>query len=68
MAVPKKKTSRRRRDMRRAHDFLTVSAASEPCPSCGELKLRHQLCPGCGSYKGKQITKAKPEVEAPSAG
>ncbi len=66
MAVPKKKTSRRRRDMRRAHDFLTPSAASEPCPSCGELKLRHQLCAACGSYRGKPVV--KPAVEAPSAG
>lgn len=66
MAVPKKRTSRRRRDMRRAHDFLTPNSASEPCPSCGELKLRHQLCLACGSYKGKVVV--APKAEAPAAG
>jgi len=55
MAVPKKRTSRRRRDMRRAHDHLTVNAASEPCANCGELKLRHRVCDGCGQYKGLQV-------------
>lgn len=55
MAVPKKRSSRSVRDMRRAHDFLTASAASEPCPACGELKRRHQLCAACGAYRGKQV-------------
>jgi large subunit ribosomal protein L32 len=41
--------------MRRAHDFLTHSAAAEACPSCGELKLRHHVCDACGTYRGKQI-------------
>ena len=41
--------------MRRAHDGLEVTAAAEPCPSCGELKLRHRVCDHCGTYKGQQI-------------
>lgn len=63
MAVPKKRTSRRRRDMRRAHDGLVATAASEPCPSCGELKLRHHLCTSCGTYRGKQIVKSEAASE-----
>ena len=55
MAVPKKRTSRRRRDMRRAHDGLKVTAAAEACPNCGELKLRHRVCEACGTYKGMQV-------------
>lgn len=55
MAVPKKRTSRRRRDMRRAHDHLTFSAAVELCENCGELKLRHRLCESCGTYRGRQV-------------
>ena len=61
MAVPKKRTSRRRRDMRRAHDALNYSAAAESCPACGELKLRHNLCDACGTYRGKQIVEAAAE-------
>ena len=55
MAVPKKRTSRRRRDMRRAHDGLVVTAAVESCPNCGEVKLRHRMCDECGVYRGRQI-------------
>lgn len=55
MAVPKKRTSRRRRDMRRAHDGLKFNAAVESCPGCGELKLRHRVCEACGQYRGRQI-------------
>jgi large subunit ribosomal protein L32 len=55
MAVPKKRTSRRRRDMRRAHDHLTFTAAVEPCPDCGELRLRHRVCEGCGMYRGQKV-------------
>lgn len=55
MAVPKKRTSRRRRDMRRSHDALVFSAAVEICPECGELKQRHNVCLACGTYRGKQV-------------
>ena len=55
MAVPKKRTSRSRRDMRRAHDALKFTAAVEDCSNCGELKLRHRLCDACGTYKGRQV-------------
>ncbi len=55
MAVPKKKMSKSRRNQRRAHDAIKFTAAVEACPSCGELKLRHRVCMGCGSYRGRQI-------------
>jgi large subunit ribosomal protein L32 len=55
MAVPKKRTSKRRRDMRRAHDGLNFTAAVGSCPSCGELHLRHRVCEHCGTYRGRQV-------------
>ncbi|MCB9671728.1 MAG: 50S ribosomal protein L32 [Alphaproteobacteria bacterium] len=55
MAVPKKRMSRRRRDMRRAHDHLTFTAAVEACPECGGLKLRHRVCEECGTYRGMKV-------------
>lgn len=58
MAVPKKRTSRARRDQRRAHDAIKFSAATELCPSCGEPKLRHRVCLACGTYRGKQVFQA----------
>jgi large subunit ribosomal protein L32 len=54
MAVPKKKTSPSRRKMRRAHHALKQVASVE-CANCGDRKLPHHLCPGCGYYKGRQV-------------
>ena len=54
MATPKKKTSKSRRDMRRAHDALTPASYQE-CPNCGELKRPHNVCPKCGQYDGKEV-------------
>lgn len=58
MAVPKKKTSKRRRGMRRAHDALNYTAAVEVCEACGELHLRHHACTQCGTYRGRQVLPA----------
>lgn len=55
MPVPKKRTSKSRKNMRRSHDHLTATAAVEQCPSCGELKLRHRVCEGCGTYRGQVV-------------
>jgi large subunit ribosomal protein L32 len=57
MAVPKKRTSKSRRGMRRAHDAISFTADVEVCDNCSALKLRHRVCEDCGYYKGKQITK-----------
>lgn len=58
MAVPKKKTSKSRKNMRRAHDFLTPPAASV-CPQCTAPKLPHRACASCGTYKGREVIKAE---------
>ncbi|ORJ63562.1 50S ribosomal protein L32 [Geothermobacter hydrogeniphilus] len=54
MAVPKKKTSKSKRDMRRSHDSLSAPALSL-CPQCNEPKQPHRACPNCGVYKGKDV-------------
>ncbi len=58
MAVPKKKTSKSRKNMRRAHDFLTIPAVST-CPQCKSPKLPHRACAACGTYKGKEVIKSE---------
>jgi large subunit ribosomal protein L32 len=58
MAVPKKKISTSRRNMRRAHDSI-ASAAYEECSSCGELKRNHHVCPSCGQYNGREVVDAE---------
>jgi large subunit ribosomal protein L32 len=54
MAVPKKKTSQSRRNMRRAHDSLKPVNSVE-CSNCGVRKLPHHLCKACGHYNGRQV-------------
>jgi len=54
MAVPKKKTSKSRRNMRRAHHALPPSSYNE-CPNCGETKRPHHLCNACGYYDGREV-------------
>ncbi|MCA3254255.1 MAG: 50S ribosomal protein L32 [Alphaproteobacteria bacterium] len=54
MAVPKRKTSPSRRNMRRSHHALTATATQE-CPNCGELKLPHHVCGACGYYNNREV-------------
>jgi len=53
MAVPKKKTSTSKRNMRRSHDALGAVNVSEN-PTTGEYTLSHHVSPD-GYYKGKQV-------------
>ncbi|HHU79068.1 MAG: 50S ribosomal protein L32 [Caldicoprobacterales bacterium] len=54
MAVPKKKTSKGRRDRRRANWKLSLPGVVD-CPQCGESKLSHRVCKKCGYYDKKQV-------------
>ncbi len=54
MAVPKRKTSKSKRDMRRAHHKASAPTISV-CPECGEAKLPHHICTSCGSYNGRTV-------------
>ncbi len=56
MAVPKKKTSKSRRNMRRSHHALEAQNIITDSYS-GEYRLSHRMCLVDGTYKGKQIIK-----------
>lgn len=48
MAVPKKKVSRRRRDIRRFNPAnLPPRATTVPCKGCGEYVRAHTICMSC---------------------
>ncbi|MCO5142116.1 MAG: 50S ribosomal protein L32 [Oligoflexia bacterium] len=56
MAVPKKKTTRARRDLRRHSSAYRLHAANSIlCSNCGVPSLSHRICGECGNYNGKQI-------------
>ena len=52
MALPKKKTSKSRKNMRRAHDH--VATPNVVLCKCGEPVLSHRACAACGNYKDRQ--------------
>ena len=54
MAVPKRKTTKSKRDMRRAHDSLTTVNWVEDRET-GEPKRRHHIDLKTGTYKGRQV-------------
>ncbi len=60
MAVPKRKTSRARRDRRRSHDALALPARST-CPQCKEPKRPHHICRNCGTYRGRTLIQTDEE-------
>ncbi len=53
MPVPKRKTSKSKRDKRRTHQKIDGPNLST-CPECGEAILPHHACPSCGVYKGRE--------------
>lgn len=57
MAVPKRKTSPSRRNMRRSHHALDQVTVSED-KTTGELKRPHHVSAD-GYYNGRQVTKSK---------
>ena len=58
MAVPKRKTSKSKRNMRRSHDSLMFINVVEDKES-GEPRLQHRIDMSTGMYNGRQILKQK---------
>ncbi len=54
MAVPKRRTSKARKNSRRAHWKMKEIQLVE-CPHCFELKLPHRVCLNCGFYKDRAV-------------
>ncbi|MEK7377657.1 MAG: 50S ribosomal protein L32 [Candidatus Binatota bacterium] len=58
MPVPKRRTSKRKKNQRRSHDALATPQWSK-CPKCGETVFPHRACPSCGHYRGRAVLPAK---------
>ncbi|MEM1028867.1 MAG: 50S ribosomal protein L32 [Myxococcota bacterium] len=62
MAVPKRRKSSSKRDMRRSqHDKITPRQFVT-CTYCGEIVLPHRACRACGWYKDRIAVTPKDEV------
>ena len=53
-AVPKRKVSKSRKNMRRSHHALS-SPSSAACPQCNEPRAPHRVCRFCGTYDGRPV-------------
>ena len=62
MAVPKRKVSKTRKNMRRTH-YKIDEAQTSVCKTCGETKKPHRVCPSCGTYKGREVIQKEKEEE-----
>jgi large subunit ribosomal protein L32 len=63
VAVPKRRKSQSKRDMRRAnHDKVTPPNVAA-CPKCGEATLPHRVCAACGYYKGRRVRPGTRDAE-----
>lgn len=47
---------------RRGHHALDEARFSK-CVSCGAEHIRHQMCPSCGMYRGRQVVDVKAAAE-----
>lgn len=61
MAVPKRRQSKSRSASRRAQVMKRTAPNGMPCPRCGEMKLSHRACAGCGFYKDRIVVQSKEE-------
>lgn len=62
MAVPKKRTSKTKRNMRRSHHALSRIKLVE-CQRCHQQVPGHTACPNCGTYKGREVIDVMKKLE-----
>lgn len=61
MAVPKRRTSKARKNKRRSH-WKLISPTLGRCSHCHQLKPPHSVCPNCGFYAGREVIKIEEEL------
>ena len=58
MAVPKRRTSKRKKRARNTHK-AAAPIVLQKCPRCQSMKRPHRVCDECGYYAGEQRVEAK---------
>lgn len=61
MAVPKRKTSKARKNKRRSHLKLSAPSLTR-CSRCHQYKPPHTVCSNCGYYGGREVIKVEEEL------
>jgi large subunit ribosomal protein L32 len=55
MAVPKKRKSKSKTRSRKTANMKLTIPGFQECPSCGDSKQSHRVCPTCGQYREEQV-------------
>lgn len=58
MPVPKRRTGKTKRNMRRSHHALKTPTLTE-CQNCGEKVVPHRVCLKCGYYGARTVINAE---------
>ena len=58
MAVPKRRTSKRKKRARNTHK-QAAPVVLQKCPQCQSMKRPHHVCDECGYYAGEQRVAAQ---------
>ncbi|TGK10239.1 50S ribosomal protein L32 [Leptospira fletcheri] len=58
MAVPKRRKSKSKVRMKRAHHAIGKPNLV-PCPNCNSFRPPHRICPVCGFYKDRVVLEPK---------
>ena len=59
MAVPKRKSSKARKNKRRSNVWKLAAPGFCKCPQCGEYKSPHRVCSHCGFYNSRKVVEVK---------
>ncbi len=59
MAVPKRKTSKARKNSRRSSVSKLTPPTLAKCPNCGAYNLHMRVCSECGHKDGKEVIQIK---------
>ncbi|MHB1126009.1 MAG: 50S ribosomal protein L32 [Bacillota bacterium] len=55
MGVPKRRTSKAKKNSRRAAWKRIANPGLVECPQCHALRLSHRACASCGYYNNKKV-------------
>ncbi|MCK7484084.1 MAG: 50S ribosomal protein L32 [Candidatus Moduliflexus flocculans] len=61
MPVPKRRKSKSKSRMRRAHEAIGVPNL-RPCPKCRSYVMPHRVCSECGYYKDVLVVEKKVKI------
>jgi len=63
VAVPKRRKSSSKRDMRRANHDKVSAPTIVGCPNCEAPMIPHRVCGSCGYYKGRSVLASEGKAE-----